>query len=445
MLGLLAQAGVVPTPDPRDADVIVINTCGFLEASKQESLDAIAQAARFKTARRPRRIVVAGCLATRMGKEILAHVPQVDALVGVHQRDRIVEAVLGTVPFFCCSKKGTVPLVVGPHKEGDSPHFQNGRKWGQSPDTARLRLTPRHYAYLRISDGCNRGCSFCTIPAIRGPLRSKPIEQIEAEATELIADGAIELNMIGQDTTSYGLDFSGRRPNENLAGLLRRLDRLPGVQWLRLLYAYPNGFGDELIDAIASCPHVLPYVDIPLQHINDRILRLMKRRVTRSQTERLLAKLRRRIPGIALRTTFISGFPGETEQEHRELLGFVEDFGFDMLGVFSYSQELGTAAGRMPGQIPADLRDERRAELMAGQQKIVLRRNAALIGTRATALVDSRVRPGVFAARTASQAPEVDSVTLVKAGRGRPVIKPGQLLPVRITGFRGYDLLAETQ
>ena len=445
MLGLLAEAGAVPTPDPRDADVIVINTCGFLEASKRESLEAIAQAARLKTAKHPVRIVVAGCLATRLGEEILDYVPQVDALVGVHQRDRIVEAVLGKdishKAIKANSRETAKPagpsLLLGPYQSRSKDALAN------LVDTARLRLTPRHYAYLRVSDGCNRGCSFCTIPAIRGPLRSKPIAQIEAEAAELIADGAVELNLIGQDTTSYGRDFSSPASKDNLASLLRRLDRLPGVQWLRLLYAYPSDFGDDIIDAIASCRHVLPYIDIPLQHINDRILRLMKRRVTRSQTERLLARLRRRIPGIVLRTTFISGFPGETEAEHHELLDFIEHFGFDMLGVFSYSQEPGTPAGRMAGQVPQPVRDARRAELMAAQQKIVLRRNAALVGTRTTALVDRRVRGGIFSARTPGQAPEVDSVTLVKAGRGQGAVQPGQLLPVRVTGFRGYDLLAE--
>ncbi|MDD4891705.1 MAG: 30S ribosomal protein S12 methylthiotransferase RimO [Phycisphaerae bacterium] len=440
MLGLLAEQGIAPTPEPADADVIVINTCGFLEAAKRESLDAIAAAARMKRAGgRTRRIVVAGCLATRMGREILDHVPDVDAIVGVAQRDDIVAAVRGTQIDGEMGRRGDGEKRRSVSMSPRRPVPVSPRRFFPS-DTARLRLTPRHYAYLRISEGCNRGCSFCTIPSIRGPLRSKPIGQIVAEARELIADGALELNLIGQDTTSYGSDLGAAAPR--LPALLRRLDRLPGVHWLRLLYAYPSDFSDEIIEAIAGSRHVLPYIDLPLQHINDRILGLMRRRVTRARTESLLEKLRARIPGVTLRTTFITGFPGETDAEHRELLRFVEDFGFDMLGVFSYSLEASTAAGRRTDQIPEPVMQARRDELMAAQQQVVHRRNAGLIGETATLLIDRAVGDSLFVGRTVRQAPEVDSVTALRATPGR-TLRPGQLLPVRISGYRGYDLVAE--
>lgn len=448
MLGLLAEAGVVPTSDPADADVIIINTCGFVAAAKEESLAAIAQAARIKRARKSRvsRVVVAGCLATRMGDQILAHVPSVDAIIGVAERDQIVAAVLGT----------QMPPARGRAVcRGERGKWAPGAEWAQSPDTARLRLTPPHYAYLRISEGCSRGCSFCTIPAIRGPMRSKPAEMVLAEAGELIADGAVELNIIGQDTTGYGRDLP--RSNGRLGRLLRRLDRLAGVRWLRLLYAYPNDFDDSIIEAMADCRHVVPYVDLPLQHVNDRILGLMRRRTTRAQIEGLLCRLRSRMPQLTLRTTLITGFPGETEAEHRELLEFITQYQFDMLGVFSYSQEPATAAAGLPGQIDEAVKQARRDELMRAQQKIAFARNAGWVGRRTEILIDQPadgwqyeylgVLPGgaagrrgekLFIGRTVGQAPEVDSVTYVR-GVG---LGPGRLATATICGYRGYDLLA---
>jgi len=311
-------------------------------------------------------------------------------------------------------------------------------------DRGRLRLTPRHYAYLRISEGCNQGCTFCTIPSIRGPMRSKPIEQILAEARELAADGAIELNLIGQDTTSYGADIDYA---PGLAGLLRTLNReLIDVRWLRLMYAYPSCFTDEMIAAIAECDRVVKYIDIPLQHINDQILSRMRRRVTRRQIETLLEKLRHRIPGLAIRTTFIAGSPGETDAQHQELVQFVKDFGFDMMGVFAYSQEPGTAMGRMPDQIPEDVKQQRVEELMLAQQQVAFAKAAGMVGRTLEVLIDSPAdRPasaGAFVARSQSQAPEIDSVVYVRADRSRR-LHPGQFVNVKITDHQAYDLLAE--
>src|SRR6185437_957659 len=380
MLGLLAADGLAVTPDAAEADAIVINTCGFLEASKDESLKEIRQAIEMKSAGKCKRVVVAGCLVQRHKTKLLNDAPGIDRLVGVFDREHIVEAVRGKEnprqehghflgKYHDLSRElaaGSQLLVAGQDARHASPATGNQKPATRLPvfedDRARLRLTPRHYAYLRMSEGCNQGCSFCTIPSIRGPMRSKPIEQILVEARELAADGAVELNLIGQDTTSYGTDINF---GAGLSGLLRTLSsELTDVHWLRLMYAYPSCFTDEMIKTIAGSDRVVKYIDMPLQHINDRLLNVMKRRVTRRQIETLLEKLRKWVPGIAIRTTFIAGSPGETTAQHKELVKFVKDFGFDMMGVFPYSQEPGTPMGRMTDQLPDELKKARVEELM---------------------------------------------------------------------------------
>src|SRR5687767_4834572 len=309
MLGLLAEDGLTITADASQADAIVVNTCGFLEASKTESLEAIREAVRFKNGGRCKRVVVAGCLVQRHKTKLLSEVPEVDRLVGVFDREHIVEAVRGKEnprqehghflgKYHDLSKElAAAQGIATTDKETKTtrlPVFED--------DRARLRLTPRHYAYLRMSEGCNQGCTFCTIPSIRGMMRSKPMEQILAEGKELAADGAVELNLIGQDTTSYGIDI-GYSPG--LSGLLSTLDReLKDVRWLRLMYAYPSCFTDDMIRTIADSARVVKYIDMPLQHINDDLLTVMRRRVTRKQIVTLLEKLRKWVPGIAIRTTF---------------------------------------------------------------------------------------------------------------------------------------------
>jgi ribosomal protein S12 methylthiotransferase len=437
MLGLLAADGLTVTSDAAKADAIVINTCGFLEASKTESLGAIREAIEQKTTGRCQRVIVAGCLVQRHKTKLLADVPGVDRLVGVFDREHIVEAVRGQ---------------ANPHQE--QGHFlgkyhelsKRAAELGTpnlpfEDDRARLRLTPRHYAYLRISEGCNQGCTFCTIPSIRGPMRSKPPEQILAEARELAADGAVELNLIGQDTTSFGTDI-GYGPG--LSGLLRTLDReLKDVHWLRLMYAYPSCFTDEMIAAIAGSDRVVKYIDMPLQHINDQILTMMRRRVTRQQIETLLAKLRKTVPGISIRTTFIAGSPGETDAQHAELVQFVKDFGFDMMGVFPYSQESGTAMGRLDGQLPDAVKQSRVEELMLAQQEVAFTRAAAMKGKKIEVLIDrpaGRELEDGYVARSHAQAPDIDSVTFVKSSTP---LHPGQLLDVKVTDYQAYDLIAE--
>lgn len=450
MLGLLAQDGLMVSSDPSAADAIVINTCGFLEASKTESLAEIRNAIEQKEQGKCQRVVVAGCLVQRHKTDLLNEVPGIDRLVGVFDREHIVEAVrgdsnprqkhghfLGKYHDLSRELAEAAKLPAREEKETKTnrlPVFED--------DRGRLRLTPRHYAYLRISEGCNQGCTFCTIPSIRGPMRSKPIEQILLEARELAADGAVELNLIGQDTTSYGTDI-GYAPG--LSGLLKTLDReIRDARWLRLMYAYPSCFTDEMIDALASSDRIVKYIDMPLQHINDELLTKMRRRVTRKQTETLLNKLRDRIPGIAIRTTFIAGSPGETDAHHEELLGFIRDFKFEMMGVFPYSPEPGTPMGKMPDRVPEDVKAQRVEELMLAQQEIAFARSSQMIGQTVEVMID---RPAVdesgaadgFAARAPFQAPEIDSIVHVKGKK----LHAGQFVNVQITASKGYDLLAK--
>jgi ribosomal protein S12 methylthiotransferase len=448
MLGLLAEDGLSITPDAAEADAIIINTCGFLEASKTESLQAIREAIAMKHQGRCKRVVVAGCLVQRHKTKLLAEVPEVDRLVGVFDREHIVEAVRGKEnprqehghylgKYHDLSRELVASrqlLVASENKETKTnrlPVFED--------DRARFRLTPRHFAYLRISEGCNQGCAFCTIPSIRGLMRSKPIDHILAEARELAADGAVELNLIGQDTTSYGTDIGY---GEGLSGLLRTLNKqLKDVHWLRLMYAYPSCFTDEMIRTIAECDRVVKYIDMPLQHINDPLLAMMKRRVTRKQIETLLNKLRDWVPGIAIRTTFIAGSPGESDRQHAELVQFVKDFGFDMMGVFPYSAEPGTPMGRMEGQLSDEVKQQRVEELMLAQQEVAFAKAKSQIGQTMEVLIDrpaGRDAEDGFVARNQSQAPDIDSVTFVRDDK----LHAGQLVNVKVTDYQAYDLVA---
>jgi ribosomal protein S12 methylthiotransferase len=456
MLGLLAEDGLAITADASRADAIVINTCGFLEASKDESLKEIRDAIALKKTGQCKRVVVAGCLVQRHKTKLLADAPGIDRLVGVFDREHIVEAVQGKEnprqdhghflgKYHDLSKE--LAQAHGLPSVGFSKETKTSRLPVFENDRARLRLTPRHYAYLRISEGCNQGCSFCTIPSIRGLMRSKPIEQILLEAKELAADGAVELNLIGQDTTSFGTDIGYAA---GLSGLLRTLNKeLRDVHWLRLMYAYPSCFTDEMIDTIAQSSRVVKYIDMPLQHINDQMLTKMKRRVTRKEIETLLNKLRK-IPGMAIRTTFIAGAPGETEAQHRELVQFVHDFDFDMMGVFAYSQEPGTPMGRMTDQLPEKIKQQRVEELMFAQQEVAFAKAKSMVGQTIEVLVDrpagrdeedgsTALTTGGYVARSQSQAPDIDSVVHVNGSE----LHPGQIINVKVTDYQAYDLVAE--
>lgn len=459
MLGLLAEAGCAIVGEGGHADVLVINTCGFLSASRDEAMDMLREVAERKANGEVGRIVVAGCLVQRDGARLIEAVPEIDALVGVNNRSDILAAVLDQgerqeaedrpAPPPSPRQKSTksktdVKQTRAGGRPGRGPNgrmmflgaFQPDRWTGIAhSDRARLRLTPRHYAYLRLSEGCDQKCTFCTIPSIRGPMHSKPVAEIIAEACELVEDGAVELNLIGQDTTSYGKDI-GYRPG--LAGLLRKLDAIGGVDWIRLMYAYPSDFTDEMIEAVSECDRLAKYIDLPLQHINDGVLKAMHRQVTRKETEALLEKLRLQIPGVSVRTTFIIGFPGETDAAFEELLAFVRDFSFDALGVFPFSSEPGTPASRMKNQVPQDVIEARVDALMLAQRDIALARASARVGHRMRVLIDDYDHDGVYPARHQGQAPEVDSIVLVEGGRH----EPGDFVSVRCTRSRDYDLVA---
>jgi ribosomal protein S12 methylthiotransferase len=367
-------------------------------------------------------VVVAGCLAERKKDDLLTEVPEVDHVVGVFGREEITQVLDRTLR----------------HRNRD----EQRSLFRPAPvrafeDTARLRITPRHYAYLKISEGCDRLCTFCAIPSMRGKHVTKPVEEVLREARELAADGVRELIVVAQDTTYYGLDLYGR---VRLAELLRELEQVEGLEWVRVLYAYPIHFTDELIDTLAQSKKVVPYLDLPLQHINDRILRRMQRRVDRRGTEELLGRLRAAIPDLALRTTFIVGFPGETEAEFEELCDFVRAAKFERVGVFPYSLEPGTPAERLPGHLPEEVKAERRDRLMALQQGAAFAWAQAQVGKELEVIVDGPDPevPGHALARSHADAPDIDCVVRLKGKN----LHAGDLARARVTGADGYDLLA---
>src|SRR4051812_19062707 len=390
MLGKLAQDGYTLCADADGADVVVVNTCGFIEPARQESLAVIREMLELKKQGRVGAVVVAGCLAERQQEMLLEQVPDVDQIVGVFGREEIA---------------AVVDRAVAQQREQRS--LFRPAPVRALEDTARLRITPRHYAYLKISEGCDRLCTFCAIPSMRGKHVTKPIEEVVREAKELAADGVRELIIVAQDTTYYGLDLYGRT---RLAELVRELDKVDGIEWIRMLYAYPEHVSDELIDTLAGANKVIPYLDMPLQHINDRVLRRMVRRVDRAATESLLHRLRSRWPDLAIRTTFIVGFPGETDAEFEELRRFVSDFKFERVGVFPYSLEPGTPAAKLDGQIPEDVKQARVAAVMEAQQPVAFGWAQAQIGKDHPVLIDGPDPEFAshFRGRTYADTPDID-------------------------------------
>jgi ribosomal protein S12 methylthiotransferase len=420
MLGKLTQEGYALTPDAAGADVVVVNTCGFIEPARQESLAVIREMLQLKEQGQVGAVVVAGCLAERKGEELLKEVPGVDHLVGVFGREEIVQVLDRTLA----------------NRQEQRTLFRPAPVRALE-DTARLRITPRHYAYLKISEGCDRLCTFCAIPQMRGKHVTKPIEEVVREARELAADGVRELIVVAQDTTYYGMDLYGE---VRLAELIRQLDRIDGIEWVRVLYAYPIHFTDELIETLAGAEKVVPYLDMPLQHVNDRMLRRMQRRVNRSATEELLGRLREKIPGLALRTTFIVGFPGETDAEFEELVEFARATAFERAGVFPYSFEPGTPATRLDGHLPEEVKQERRDRLMEAQQEVAFDWSRRQIGRELEVIVDGPDPevPNHVIARSYADAPDIDGLVRVK-GKG---LRPGDLVRVKVTAADGYDLAA---
>ena len=417
MMAQLATGGCVVGAPMAEADVVVVNTCGFVSAAREESLAVIREALAHKQARGDARVVVAGCLVNRDGEALFEAAEGIDAIVGVNDRERLLRAVLGS---------RRVSRVTA--------YEEVGRRRILS-DAGRFRLTPRHTAYLRISEGCSQRCTFCTIPSIRGPFRSKTPGDVLAEARELLVDGAVELNVIGQDTTSYGMDFDENVSPCDLASLMSSLADLDGARWIRLLYAYPMRFSPRLIDVIAERENIVKYVDIPLQHMADGVLRRMGRRVTRAKTEDLLRRLRE-VPGLAIRTTFIVGFPGESEAEFAELLAFVKEFRFEALGVFEFSPEPGTPAARLKGAVDEAVKADRARQVMLAQRKIALVANRRRKGEGLDVLVDGLDAAGRCIARHAGQAPDIDGVCVLTPPR-----KAGTIVRATVTESDGYDLL----
>ncbi len=423
MLGLLAQDGYLPVPETAGADLVIINTCGFIDTARQESLGVIREMLDRKRAGEIKGVVVAGCLAERQKDLLLEEVPEIDQIVGVFGREEIAKA---------------ADRIMGALHE-QRTIFHPAPVQAQE-DRARLRITPRHLAYLKVSEGCDRLCTFCAIPYMRGKHVTKPIEAVVAEAKELADDGVRELNLVAQDMTYYGLDLYGR---PRLAELIAELDQVEGIDWIRILYNYPAYFSDELYQTLAESKRVIPYLDMPLQHINDRLLRAMNRRHTRAQTEEIIGRLRESIPNLVLRTTFIVGFPGETDAEFAELLEFVQETKFERVGVFPYSFESDTPAARLPGHLDEAVKADRLDRVMAAQQPIAFAFNRSLIGRRLDVLIDSQAPEklglGLWVGRTYADAPDVDGVTYVQ-GNG---LAPGDLVPCEIIGTEGYDLVAQ--
>ncbi len=419
MAGLLQLDGYRMADQPDGADVVVVNTCGFIADARTESYGAIEEMLRLKERGRVRRVIVTGCLAERDKAKLLEKYPEIDQSIGVFARDEIV-------------------TTLGHLDRGEDEQRGVFRSAPSCPlpDTGRRRITLRHLAYLKIAEGCNRLCSFCSIPQMRGPYASKPIEQVVAEAEELAADGVRELVLVAQDTTFYGLDIYGQ---PRLAELLRRLEGVEGLAWIRLMYLYPMHITDELIEVLAGGSKVLPYLDLPLQHINDDVLRRMRRPVDRPQIEQLLDQLRQRIDALVLRTTMMTGFPGETEEQFAELLDFVVRRRFERLGVFAFCPEPGTPAEELDGGISDEVKQSRRDRLMAAQQEIAFAWNAAQVGRRLDVMIDRRVvqQPHAYVGRTYADAPEIDGQIYVTGAE----LSPGQIVSCEVVAAEGYDLV----
>jgi len=413
VVGAFVDRGLVICPHPEDAEVVVVNTCGFLEAAKEESLDTIRDMVALKESTGLKGVVVAGCLAARDGVDIPAEVPGVDAVVPFEDYDRLLS--------ICRSVSGR-----------DEPEDPADYRTDLLTRGERVPLTPGGSAYLKISEGCNNPCSFCTIPSIKGRQVSVTAADLVREATNLAMGGTKELVVIAQDTTYYGFDVDRKF---GIGSLLRDIGRIPGIEWVRLLYAYPAYVKDDLLEVMASEPNVLPYMDIPLQHIADGVLRRMKRPLGGDGTRRLMDRIRDAVPDIVLRTTMIVGAPGETDAEFEELLAYVSDFRFERLGCFTFSAEADTPLGRSDDQVPESVREERRARIMEAQQRIAFEDAAARVGTEMDCLIEAPDGNGDFRGRTWRDAPEIDTEILIRGAPG-----PGALGPVRVTATTDYDL-----
>lgn len=417
MIGLLSLEGYRFVADVEGAEIVIVNTCGFIDVAREESFEVIDQMLVLKQAGLVGRVIVAGCLAERDGAKLRDARPEIDQVLGVFARDEIT-----TIAKLDTASQRT---LLRPQPDD------------ALVDDNRVALTPGHLAYLKIAEGCDRSCAFCSIPSIRGRYSSKPMDVVVAEAQRLAHGGVRELILIAQDTSYYGHDLYGR---PMLAELLRRLDRIESLDWIRVMYLYPNTLTDELIDVVGSGKRILPYLDIPLQHINNDVLRRMRRGIDRAKTVDLLGRLRDRIDGLVLRTTLMTGFPGESEAQFRELLDFVNEVRFERLGVFAYREEPGTSSMELDGHLPMDVREARRDALLGAQQPISTAFNEMRVGRRLEILLDSDIvgESNAHIGRSMADAPEVDGVVYV-TGEGLGV---GQMVGCEIVAAQQYDLIA---
>ena len=463
MLGLAREAGHELTQDADEADVLVVNTCAFIDKAKQESIDTILEMVERKKGA-CQRLIVTGCLAERYRDELQAEIPEIDAILGTGEVPDIVRAIGGTPvsPLIFYTGAGAPPPArtdadafaaafqsrgSARHPSADAalgtpawPQAQRERpSYIYDAETPRVLATPKHYAYLKIAEGCDYSCAFCIIPTLRGAYRSRPADSVVREARALAERGVKELLLISQDTTFYGID---RRERGALARLLRELNGVDGLEWIRLLYLYPTTIDDGVLDAMSECEKVCKYIDLPLQHASDPVLKRMRRPGTRRGYDALLGQIRARVPGVALRTTFIAGFPGETDADVETLCGFVADHDFEHVGVFTYSHEEGTSAHAFEDDVPARVKRARRSRLMSLQKRLVRRRQQSRIGQRVRVIVDgpSPEHELALRGRLAIQAPDIDaSVYLTECDTSS--FRPGDFADVEIVGARDYDLI----
>ena len=452
MLGFAQQAGHEITPVASDADVIVVNTCAFIDNAKQESIDTILEMAQQKRDGRCSRLVVTGCLAERYREELRREIPEIDALLGTGELPGIVQAICeereargeersarnegrgASSEPLTFHRNAPLPSPVAPRSSHVAPTYL------YDASTPRVLTTPRHFAYVKVAEGCDYTCAFCIIPTLRGIYRSRTAESVVAEARGLAERGVKELLLISQDTTFYGID---RHERGALAKLLRELNGIDGLDWIRLLYLYPTTITDDVLAAMAECDKVCRYIDLPLQHASADVLKRMRRPGTRKTYDALLSRIRERVPGVTLRTTFIVGFPGETEQDFADLETFVEDTRFDHIGVFTYSHEEGTRAYQVNDDVPSATKRKRRERLMKRQQRIVAERQKARVGDEVRVMVDglSPDHEMVVLGRLEGQAPEIDPVVYL-TDCDPSSQRAGSLITARIVGARGYDLIA---
>ena len=417
MLGLLASRGYEMIDDEQEADIIVVNTCCFIHDAKQEGVDNILEMAEYKKTGKLKALIVTGCLAERYRQEIIDEIPEVDAVLGTTAYDKILDAVdeaLEGKHFLEMEDLQALPVV----------------------NTKRQITTGGHFAYMKIAEGCDKHCTYCIIPKIRGTYRSVPMEQLIKEAEELAAQGVKELILVAQETTLYGKDLYGEK---SLHKLLKELCKVSGIQWIRILYCYPEEITDELIQVIKEEPKICHYLDLPIQHANDEILKRMGRRTSKQELVDIVTKLRKEIPDICLRTTLITGFPGETEEQHQELVEFVDEMEFDRLGVFTYSPEEDTPAATMPDQIEEEVKLERQAELMELQQEVAFDTAEKMIGREMLVMIEGKIADEpAYVGRTYRDAPKVDGLIFVETGE---LLMSGDFAKVTVTGAEEYDLI----